>query len=355
MARRGEQFEKTVFEFYRGLDADAQVVFDHRVPDRDTKALRQVDVWVTCRLFGHLPISVLISCKDHSRPLDVGEVETFLGEIRSTGATTGVLYGRNGFTENALVKARANSVSCCKMFDGAPPERPSELLLSAYVAHPVYHVMAEAVGRDAPPDLRWRPVLGTSERLGDREVPLPEVLAGLCLELLCRSELERHSGAPSSGPMDMHARYELKARPECPALRLHIVLTWDWFKGRMNAYTLTGSLNATDKGFIGSTTVSPISLNTAPHSATWERCPPPPAIVESLRVTFSALAGPGPQHVVSAMAADRIFGGSGWTFGSPPAEQIESVLRSHGGPLAPVLQGMQLTAHFGRGALGKRS
>lgn len=118
---------------------------------------------------------------------------------------------------------------------------------------------------------------------------------------------------------------------------------------------LVGSLNTTDKAFIGSTTVGPVSLNTAPHSATWERCPPPPAIVESLRVTFSALAAPGPQHVVRAMAADRIFGGSGWTFGSPPAEQIESVLRSHGGSLTSALQGMQLTAHFGRGAPSKRS
>ncbi len=297
---------------------------------------------------------MLISCKDHSRPLDVGEVEAFLGEIRSTGATTGVLYGRNGFTENAVVKARANNVSCCKMFDGAPPERPSELLLNAYVAHPVYHVMTEAVSQDAPLELRWHPVFGTYERIGDREASLPEVMAGLCFELLRRSELERYSDASSSGPMDMHARYELKARPECPALRLHIVLTWDWFKGRMNAYSLTGSLNTTEKAFIGSTTVGPVSLSTAPHSATWERCLPPPPIVESCRVTFSALASPGPQHFVRAMAGDRIFGGKGWTFGSPPAEQIDSALRSHVGPMASALPAMQLTAEFGRGAPRKR-
>ncbi len=75
-------------------------------------------------------------------------------------------------------------------------------------------------------------MFGKFERLGDREVPLPEVLAGRCLELLSLSELERHSGKLSSGPMDMRARYELKARPERPALRLHIVLTWDWLDRR---------------------------------------------------------------------------------------------------------------------------
>lgn len=35
MPRRGEEFERTIFEFYRGIYPNCEVMFEHHVPDRD--------------------------------------------------------------------------------------------------------------------------------------------------------------------------------------------------------------------------------------------------------------------------------------------------------------------------------
>lgn len=52
MARRGELFERAVLEFYKGLVPEAQLLFDHKVPDRQGGKERQVDVWVPGILAG---------------------------------------------------------------------------------------------------------------------------------------------------------------------------------------------------------------------------------------------------------------------------------------------------------------
>src|SRR5947207_13958805 len=107
MAKVGKDFEVAVGQFVRTLTDSAIVNFDHRVPDRHTGKPRQVDVWVTGTFGGHIPFSMLISCKDHKRPLDVPEVESAAAERASTGASMVVLYSSSGFGETALAKADA--------------------------------------------------------------------------------------------------------------------------------------------------------------------------------------------------------------------------------------------------------
>jgi hypothetical protein len=166
MPRRGEEFERTIFQFYRGRDANCEVTFDHRVPDRDTGEPRQVDVWVRARLLGNMVFNILISCKDHRRLLDVGEVESLMGEMRSTGANAGVLYSPVGFTKQALVKAGKNGITCCKWCEGEPPELPADLPLEAFVAVPTYQIKVLPIGLRLPSASRWDSVLSaTVERM----------------------------------------------------------------------------------------------------------------------------------------------------------------------------------------------
>lgn len=86
----------------------------------------------------------------------------------------------------------------------------------------------------------------------------------------------------------------------------------------------------------------PVSLNTAPHSATWKRCPRPPAIVESLRVTFSALAAPGPKHACNGGGSNLRRLGLDLCKSASRADRVR--LRSHGGPLTPALQRTRYSA-----------
>jgi hypothetical protein len=91
MIKPGREFEEAVYTFAKALDPTAEILFDHSVLDRDTGKPRQCDVWINAKFGGHWPISILVSCKDHNRKLHVGDIGAFCDEVRSTGASTGVI------------------------------------------------------------------------------------------------------------------------------------------------------------------------------------------------------------------------------------------------------------------------
>lgn len=132
----GYGFERSVYDFVSRLDAEADVLFDHNVPDRDTGTMRQCDAWITAKFGHHFPISILVSCKDHGRKLDVGGIGTFCDEVRSTGASTGVIYARGGFTKPAVDKATANGLSCCRLYINEHGELPESLHMPCFLSNP---------------------------------------------------------------------------------------------------------------------------------------------------------------------------------------------------------------------------
>ena len=135
MARRGEDFERAVHAFVQTLDPTAKVLFDHKVCDRDTGTFRQCDVWIEARFGRHLPMSILVSCKDHARKLDIGEIGTFCDEVRSTSATMGVIFSRAGFTKQALDKAKVNRLACCRLYQGEPADLPGIVWFDEFVCN----------------------------------------------------------------------------------------------------------------------------------------------------------------------------------------------------------------------------
>lgn len=124
MSKPGYEFERAVYAFVEALDSSAEVLFNHKVQDRDTNTLRQCDVWINAKFGGHWPLSILVSCKDHSRKLNIGDIGTFCNEVHSTGANTGVIYSKSGFTKPAILKAKANSIACCRLYQNEPPDIP---------------------------------------------------------------------------------------------------------------------------------------------------------------------------------------------------------------------------------------
>jgi hypothetical protein len=136
MCQKGKSFEIAVYEFLKALAPGSKVDFDCKIPDKDTGELRQVDAWVVANIGGHIPVSILISCKDYKRKLNVSHIETFLSEINSTSASTGVIYSSSGFSSAALKKAKVNGISCCQLFRGKPVSLPPKLFFNSYVCKP---------------------------------------------------------------------------------------------------------------------------------------------------------------------------------------------------------------------------
>lgn len=324
MAKPGRDFEDAVHQFVKMLSPDAQVLFNAKIPDRDTGSPRQVDVWVQYTLLGNVPVSILISCKDHRRPLDVGEIETFISEIRSTGAAQGVLYSRGRFTEKALVKAKANNVSCCRLFDDAPPELPSELIITTHIAHPVYRIAATTEEKDFPTDLMWRDILDCTVVSGQARGKCVDMVFKLCRQLHERSMADTATKLPG-----MTGEMVIKQIPQCPSLRIHGAIVWDWFEGGLNALRLTGSLNVNTNWFVGSAKTTEIPIQSTPSLGTWKRCPPPDMPQDKIRITINLLALPFPEILKQTMGPHRVFGTAPFTFGSPDPALLDAVVLQH--------------------------
>ena len=133
MGKPGIEFQRAVYEFAKALRPGAEVLFNHTILDRDTGTPRQCDVWIKTSFGGYWPMSILVSCKDHARKLDIDDIGTFCNEVRSTGAHMGVIYSKAGFTRPALEKAKANSIHCCRLYRNEPADIPISLVFQCFV------------------------------------------------------------------------------------------------------------------------------------------------------------------------------------------------------------------------------
>lgn len=106
MARRGRRFEKFV-EALTSLEQkdDAfKAESPARLLDRVTGEYREIDVLLT-RVAGNKQTRIGIECKEHSRPIDVKEIEAYAGKLQDLDIDHGVVVSREGFTRGAIVKA----------------------------------------------------------------------------------------------------------------------------------------------------------------------------------------------------------------------------------------------------------
>lgn len=121
----------------------------------------------------------------------------------------------------------------------------------------------------------------------------------------------------------------IKQIPQCPPLRIHGVIVWDWFEGGLDALRLTGSLNMTTNRFVGSAKTVAIPIQSTPSLGTWKRCSPPDLSQDKTRITIYLLALPFPDILKATMGPNRVFGTAPFTFGSPDPALLDAVMRQH--------------------------
>lgn len=291
MTRKGLNFERAVHAFVANFAQGAKVVFDHRVLDRDTGRERQVDVWVEAKIAGHFPVSILISCKDYGRKVNVQQMGAFINEVQSTGASTGVIYARNGFSEAAVEKARAYGMSCCRLYENEPADMPMVLTFQQFVSKPQFQHQVTYV-RNVPSILTWGELYDLALRTdGTVMNALDEALRDLqnnWLETLVVRRLPQ--GARRSLVLALN---------DDGIVHIDVILKYAHYRGRIEAQLIAGSYCVTDGSFLGS--------QTGPVIDTWSLHP-----------------GPGweavePDTPVPANAVILVFGG-----GTPVEEQAKA-------------------------------
>lgn len=120
-------FEKDVANLTARMgSANSSVQYDARLPGVNSKGLRQIDVYVTGELNG-IPIAIAIECKKYARPVDVVEMDAFVGKLRDLSVDKGVFYVHDGATDGArnVAAAALHPKIVLKEFAGAELLQPS--------------------------------------------------------------------------------------------------------------------------------------------------------------------------------------------------------------------------------------
>jgi hypothetical protein len=110
------RFEQLVARVQAAFAPDAQVTLDDKVFGKKSGVERQIDIAVR-RNIGQFEILVVIDCKDHKDPLDVKDVEEFIGLVEDVGANKGALVSPVGFSEAARVRATNSGIDLYRLVD----------------------------------------------------------------------------------------------------------------------------------------------------------------------------------------------------------------------------------------------
>lgn len=269
MGKPGKDFEKAVYEFVRTIGPTATVSFDHTVADRDTGTPRQVDVWVEAKLMNHFPQTFAISCKDHKRPLNISHVETFLSEVRSTGAGSGIIYSRSGFSKNALAKAKANGVSCCLLLQNDSPPVPECLFLRSFLAHPQAAIDVSRRTGVYESITTWGELFTLRVETAGKATTALELIE----EGYAKLEKELLDGArggeltPPSGSSECTFCQDGDSESR---LSVRLRVFWRYYSGRSEAHLMNGSYCFDNKHFAGTQLGPTIALKEDSPGPGWE-------------------------------------------------------------------------------------
>lgn len=107
MEPRWAIYERLIAEM-EGKDPNCKVYPDHKVMGRESKAERQIDIWVETYSGGlNKKTTTAIECRNYSPKNKIGikDVDAFYGFLKDVGANQGLLVTTSGFTKGALSRA----------------------------------------------------------------------------------------------------------------------------------------------------------------------------------------------------------------------------------------------------------
>jgi len=111
-----KRFEELIAKIQNDLAGDAVVRHNDRIMGARSGVLRQIDVSIRSRV-GQFDLLIVMDCKDHQRPLDVKDVEDFIGLAQDVAAHKAAMVAVNGYSEAAKRRAQDAGVNLYRPLD----------------------------------------------------------------------------------------------------------------------------------------------------------------------------------------------------------------------------------------------
>lgn len=239
-------FEEAVGAFLQALDSTANVTKDVLIPDVDTGEPRQRDVWIETLVGGHIPIKILVSCKRKKRKLSQQDIDAFVGELRSSGASKGVIYAFGGYSQPALKKAKKLGIACCTLYADRAPDLPQVLSFSSFVFQEIYRLRVFGGGISTNEEVR--DLLNETILFEGQELQLSRVLA----DGYGRNRPNLQEKSMVSNPPTWHYDVPLRLGENDNQFILRIEGYWRKYEAKQDAYLLNGSYSFENDDFKGS-------------------------------------------------------------------------------------------------------
>jgi hypothetical protein len=114
--QKWREFEKLAANIQQQLAPEASVTLDARLPGKRSGIERQIDILVE-QTVGQFPIRIVVDCKDYNHPLDVKDIETFMGLVEDVSANKGAIIAASGFTSTAKKRAKDAGIDLYRFVD----------------------------------------------------------------------------------------------------------------------------------------------------------------------------------------------------------------------------------------------
>jgi hypothetical protein len=112
-----KKFEKLTAEIFAQLQGKQEYTsIEHDVKLPGKYGPRQIDVLIRGKI-GPIEILTIIECKDINKNLSISYIDELDSKMKDVSAHKAIIVARKGFSKNALKKARALGISCCKVQD----------------------------------------------------------------------------------------------------------------------------------------------------------------------------------------------------------------------------------------------
>jgi hypothetical protein len=200
--------------------------------------------------------------------------------ILGTDANVGIIYSREGFNDNAIVKARALGFHCCRLYRDQPPEIPEHLILTTYLFQPSCQLFMTGEAGDRPLEY-WKDALvlpcGEKTVLDDLAYKYTQFQKMVNLKDSWRKAREG-------------ANYLVEVTDGRPPLFVGLRLNYNVYRAKSEYTLLDGSYNCTAGDFQGSQKSPFIDMHNFSPDPCWERLAELPA---ELPVNYTVIIAGG--------------------------------------------------------------
>lgn len=302
------EFEEAVAAFIQGLLPSTQVDHDVQIHDLDTGRPRQRDVWFELKVGGHFLVKFLVSCKRHTRKMNISHVDAFWGELRSSGAQKGVIYSYSGFTGQALEKAEKLGISCCCLYTGRPADMPELLLFQSYCCTPTIAIGLKRMAGCPDGELTYGELFGMTLPSEERQVTVLDAVVTCYKEAESRAVAEfRAAPRKFAFPEDWVSAFGLgDAAAEDPMLKIVVRGHWKIHRAKLKGHLINGSYEFVCGDFKGSQCTPLVDMRGPVPGPGWELLPERPATLEQNRIVLVLQGGDARAALLEHWASQTI-------------------------------------------------